>query len=140
MSTGLKVFLWIAGILAVLLALGAGFGFYLASRSQAVIEEGASFAQNTDKDGCLTESATRLQVCGNASCAISTSIFAMACLHAAAGNADEICDHDTPSAQAERYCTADAEDYCVAILQAMIGEYCSDPNAAPPADWDGRAN
>ena len=61
MGTGLKVFLWIVGILALLIALIVGGAFYVGYKAMGSMEEATAFAKTTDKQGCLTEVANRMK-------------------------------------------------------------------------------
>jgi len=126
MSTGLKVVLWIAGIIGVLVLIVVGAGVYLGMKAQGTMEEASDFAATTDKQGCLEELASRAANCNDVSCVMNGTMFGMGCLDAASGEQADVCLKDpSPNQQESGYCDgATNNEYCTTMIQTVLDQYC----------------
>ena len=101
MPTWLKVLLIIL-LVGILLVVGviaaAGFWFYrnkdaLVAKTKAIAEEGRSFGEKTDNQGCVNQTISRYKADPGFTSAISNSIFMRICLDASrdtAGFCDDV--------------------------------------------------
>lgn len=83
----LLIILVVGILLVVAVMAAAGFWFYrnkdaLAAKTKAIAEEGRSFGENTDNQGCLNETLSRYKAEPGFTSAISNSIFMRLCLDA----------------------------------------------------------
>jgi hypothetical protein len=91
MSTGLKVVLWIVGIIAGLFALLVIGGYFLGRSMVGDIDDGKSFAKNATHEECVEEFAKRTRACDGMKCMIGVSGFVGGCLADAKGDLKQFC-------------------------------------------------
>ena len=126
MRVVIKIVKWTLGIILGLILISVGFGlatYYLAG---GVIEEAEEFASNTDKDGCLIETARRASDCGIGSCMASVTGFGFTCLDEAPGDRDNYCVGDqAANILPLNYCSSYQEsEFCSQLIAGAISEYC----------------
>jgi hypothetical protein len=111
MSTGLKVVLWIVGIIGGLIVLIVVAGFFFGRSMVGDFQEGQKFANNATHEQCVDELANRVSACDGTKCTIGAAAFGGACLGAAKGNIKEYCatlpapeDKDASKAWSDELC------------------------------------
>ena len=133
MGTGMKVFLIIVAVIFLIVGGFIGVAVYFGLKATETMEEAASFAAETDKEGCLTEVARRMADCEGVSCVTGGTMFGLMCLSSAEGDAEDICDNGTSTRdQAQQYCDAQqGNEGCPEMMRVVIDQYCRDPDAMP---------
>ena len=91
MSTGLKVVLWIVGILGGLILIVVVAGFFVGRAVMDDAEDAMKFAANATHQDCEDELVKRIKACDGMSCMMKTAVFGGGCLSSAKGDRDEYC-------------------------------------------------
>jgi hypothetical protein len=112
MSTGLKIVLWIAGIIGGLLVLIVIAGIFLGKSMVDDVNEAQAFAANASHEQCVDEMAKRINGCDGVNCIMQTSVFGGTCLAGAKGDREQFCA--TVPAQTDE-----------AAISAWSTEFCS---------------
>jgi len=130
MSVGLKVFLWIVGIIAIVIALLVGAGFYMGAKAREGIKEGREFAEHAQKSECVPELARRNAECDGAACVAGSAVFGLTCLRRADGFSEDVCDIEESFKElAKRQCTPYGKTkYCEEVTASIVQAYCNDPD------------
>lgn len=140
MGTGLKVFLWVVGIIALLIGLLVGAGVYIGYKGLEGLEEASTFAETATKTECMEESARRTSECKGGACVSSEFLFGLRCLRIADGPYDNLCEKNRPSKQlGSNFCANyDNNKNCAEVSRQVLTEFCRDPDAPPmlPLDFE----
>jgi hypothetical protein len=132
MGTGLKVVLWIVGIIGALLVVLVVGGYFLGKSMVGDIEEANKFAASHTKQECVDEMSTRLRTCDGMKCYISAAGFGAACLPASQGEARDYCA-DVPGNNDKEATKKWSGEFCdrqqlqeapCAMAMGMIVQYC----------------
>ena len=91
-----------------------------------MVEDATTFANATDKNGCLKETASRASSCNGPVCLIKGVGFGLGCMEDAQGNRDEFCVGDqAASALPQNYCEPyQSSEYCSQIISGVVAEFC----------------
>lgn len=110
-----------------LVVLSLGFGLFLYFFAADLDEDVNAFAQTTDKNGCLDETALRISECSGAMCLVSTTSFGLACMEEAPGNRNDYCvGKQAASSLPKNYCEPYQDsDYCAQVIAGAVNEYCN---------------
>ena len=110
MNTGVKVVLWILGIVGGLFLLMVGAGIYFGRSMVGEIDEGRRFAATATHTECEGEFGKRVNDCDGMKCVLSTAVFVGACLEGAKGDVKVYCA-DIP-ASTEKSFSAWSGEFC----------------------------
>jgi len=134
MSTGLKVVLWIVGIIGGLLVLLVIGGIFLGRSMMDDVNEAQAFAANATHEQCVDEMAKRMNGCVGMKCIMDSSVFAGTCMAGAKGDRAAYCatvpkpnDKNTVAAWTQEFCTArEIKKESCDIAASMAIAFCSD--------------
>jgi hypothetical protein len=132
MSTGLKVVLWIVGIVGGLFVLVIVAGYFFGRSMMGDIDAGKKFAENATHDECVDEFAKRAQACDGVKCMMSVSGFVGGCLAGAKGDIQQFCatipaltDRTAAKTWGDEFCAthgiAADENKCSMASSAILG-------------------
>lgn len=133
MSTGIKVLLWIVGIVGALIVLLIVGGIFVGKSVMGDVNEAQTFAANATHEQCVDEMAKRINGCDGVNCIMKTSVFGGTCLGMAKGDRAAFCatipasgDQEGVKAWTSEFCEKRQmnEDNC-GIGAGIIVAFCS---------------
>jgi hypothetical protein len=141
MKKPVKIFLWLIGILAGIIALFSiaimAFSFYLMGDMSDSIEDLRTFSENASKIDCINEMARRLEACGNddLTCNLKPIIFAVSCTEMTKDKDTELCQIYNEKRWQAQFCTPHKLNYaaCDSIHEVLL-ERCGNNEKQPDAD------